>query len=138
MKKIVAIAGHWNPLHIGHINLIKTAKSLGDILYVIVANDKQAKNKRPKVFMKASDRALIMYNIKDVDYATISVDVGKSVCKTLAILRPDVFASGCDKKHPDAIEEEKMCKRLGIKTYYNVGGKKIESSSKLLKRYASK
>lgn len=134
----VAIAGHFNPLHPGHIALIQEATTLGNHITVIVANDKQAKFKRPKVFMNEKDRMLIMKNLEGVDKVVLSVDNDNSVCKTLELLKPDVFASGCSSNHPDALKEQKTCDRLKIKTVYVVGGKKIRSSSKILKKYASK
>ena len=39
MKKIVVISGYFNPLHVGHVDYIVTAKSLGDELWVIVNSD---------------------------------------------------------------------------------------------------
>lgn len=133
----VAIAGHFNPLHIGHINLIEEARKLGDYLIVIVANDQQAKKKRSKVFMSAEDRIKIISKIKEVDQVVLSIDVNRDVCVTLGEIKPDVFASGCSKNHPDAKREIEACKIFHIKPVYNVGGEKIQSSSRLLKEYAS-
>ena len=42
MKK-VAVSGYFNPLHIGHIRLLKEANKLGDYLVVILNNDEQVK-----------------------------------------------------------------------------------------------
>ena len=56
MKKIVITSGYFNPLHIGHINLIKEAKTLGDYLVVIVNNDKQIKIKGSVHFMPEQER----------------------------------------------------------------------------------
>lgn len=117
--------------------MIEEAKKLGDILCVIVANDTQAENKRKPVFMDAEHRKTLMENIKGVNFAVISIDQDTNVCNTLRMLKPDVFASGCSADHPDAIAEQKVCDELGIKTYYNVGGEKINSSSIILKNYVS-
>lgn len=137
-NRTVAIAGHWNPIHIGHLKLIKEAGKLGDSLIVIVANDNQAKFKRSKIFMSAKDRVQIMKNIKGVDKAVLSVDNDHTVCNTLELLRPDIFASGCSSSHKDAVLEREICLIYDIKTVFDVGGRKIRSSSKLLKEYASK
>ena len=45
MKK-VAISGYFDPIHVGHIEYIKTAKTLGDWLVVIVNNNDQCKLKK--------------------------------------------------------------------------------------------
>ncbi len=134
--KIIAIAGHWNPLHCGHLALIDEAKKLGDKLIVIVANDVQAEAKRPKVFMPLQDRMMIMRHIKGVDDVVASIDVSPDIKNTLKMIAPDVLASGCSSDHPDALEEYEVCHNLGIKTLYDVGGDKINSSSILLNDYA--
>jgi cytidyltransferase-like protein len=135
--KTVAIAGHFNPLHPGHLKLIADALTYGDRLVVIVANDDQAEIKRSKVFMSATDRMLMVAAIKGVDGVFKSIDTDTNVCQSLRYLIPDVFCSGCGPDHPDAIEEQKVCDALGIKTVYNVGGEKIQSSSKLLHDYTN-
>lgn len=117
--------------------MIEEAKKLGDVLCVIVANDIQAENKRKPVFMSEDHRKELMENIKGINFAVISIDTDTNVCNTLRMLKPDVFASGCDSTHSDAIAEKKVCDELGIKTYYNVGGEKINSSSVILNGYVS-
>jgi glycerol-3-phosphate cytidylyltransferase-like family protein len=117
------------------LRLIEEARTHGEHLCVIVANDEQAHRKRPFIFMSAEQRKAIMESIKGVNFAVISIDSDTNVCQTLKMLRPNVFVSGCDKDHPDAIEERKVCDELGIKTIYNAGGGKIMSSSELLNNY---
>lgn len=136
-RTLVAIAGHFNPIHLGHLKMIREAKKLGDYLCVIVANDIQARNKREPVFLSAEERRLLIEALKEVDFSIISIDKDTNVCETLKMLHPDIFASGCDETHPDAIIEQKLCDELEIKTYYNVGGDKINSSSVILKNYVS-
>lgn len=131
----VAVAGHFNPLHGGHLRLFEVAKELGDTLTVIVANDTQAAMKREPVFISCKDRMNIIKHLKEVDKVVESIDETSDISQTLSIVRPDIFASGCDENHPDAVEERKICEKLGIKTVYNVGGDKIESSSQLLNNY---
>ena len=41
MKKAVIVSGYFNPLHKGHLELFEKAKEEGDLLIVIVNNDKQ-------------------------------------------------------------------------------------------------
>lgn len=134
----VAIAGHFNPLHVGHLLLIKEAKSLGHKLVVIVANDHQAKLKREPVLFPLQERLAIMENIKGVDEVVASIDTDSSIKETLKLVRPNVLASGCEASHPDAVAEAEICKLLGIETLYRVGGEKIRSSSEILSNYETK
>jgi D-beta-D-heptose 7-phosphate kinase/D-beta-D-heptose 1-phosphate adenosyltransferase len=145
-KKIVIVSGYFNPVHVGHISLLERAKELGDELQVIVNNDKQVKLKGSVPFMSESDRCRIIHSMRFVDCASISCDEDKSVCDSLRILHllygkdyEMIFANGGDRKNAKDIPEAKLCKELGIKMVFNVGGKKIQSSSKLIskaKKYA--
>ena len=51
-KKIkVAVSGYFNPLHVGHLEMIERAKKIGDYLIVIINNDYQVKLKGSVPFM---------------------------------------------------------------------------------------
>jgi len=132
----VAIAGHFNPLHIGHLQLKEAAKRMGDRLVVIVANDIQAKKKRDPVLLPLQERMMLMSQLKGVDEVIASIDTDSTIKDTLKMVKPDILASGCDAEHPDALEEAAICHELGIKTVWGVGGEKIRSSSEILKNYA--
>lgn len=128
MKK-VAISGYFDPIHIGHLEYIRLASDLGDYLIVIVNNDKQAALKKGKSFMCEDDRLEIVSQIKGVDEAVLSIDDDKTVCKTLNLLKPDIFANGGDQSNSE-IPEFKICKENGVKVVDGLG-KKIRSSSEL-------
>lgn len=84
--------------------------------------------------MKFKERKEIIENLKSVDKVVPCIDKDQSICKTLEKLKPDIFANGGDKKLGN-IPEKEICKKLGIKMVFNVGGKKIQSSSWLVKKY---
>ncbi len=127
--KTVTISGYFDPLHVGHIEYIKLAKKLGDKLIVIVNNDAQCKIKKGKFFMNQEDRLEIIKSIMWVDDAILSIDSDGTVCKSLASLKPNVFANGGD-RHNKEIPESDICRKLGIKIIDGLG-KKIRSSSKI-------
>lgn len=128
MKK-VAISGYFDPIHIGHLEYIKMARELGDYLIVIVNNDKQAVLKKGKSFMCEDDRLMIVSQIKGVDEAVMSIDEDKTVCKTLDLLKPDIFANGGDRSNGE-IPEYQICKENGTEVLDGLGDK-IRSSSDL-------
>ncbi len=131
---IVAVSGYFNPIHIGHIRMFQEAKKLGTKLVVIVNNDKQVKIKGSIPFMNEKERIEIIKAIKQVDQVILSIDKDKSVCKTLKMINPDIFANGGDRKL-DNIPEYKICKEINCKMVFNIGkGGKIQSSSGLLKK----
>lgn len=126
----VAVSGYFNPLHKGHIKYIQLAKELGDYLIVILNNDNQVRMKGSKKFMDENERKIIMENIKDVDEVIISVDNDLSVCETLKLIHPNIFAKGGD-RWSEEIPETKICEELNIKIVDGLG-EKIQSSSSLV------
>ncbi|MBU0533568.1 MAG: adenylyltransferase/cytidyltransferase family protein [Candidatus Omnitrophica bacterium] len=132
-EKTVCVSGYFNPLHKGHVRYFKEAKKLGDCLIVIVNNDKQVKLKGSKPFMNQEERLEIVSSIRYVDKALLSIDKDKSVIQTLKLVKPDIFAQGGDRTIGN-IPEKEICVQLGIKIVEMVGGGKIQSSSKLLKK----
>lgn len=130
--KIVCTSGYFNPLHAGHLKLLKEARKYGDYLVVIVDNDAQVKLKGSKVFMNEDERVEIVKAIKYVDKVVLSVDTDRTIQTTLFRLNPDVFVKGGDST-PENTPELELCKELGIKVVFGVGGNKIQSSSWLKK-----
>jgi len=143
MKKIVITSGYWNPIHIGHINLIREAKNLGDFLVVVVNNDEQVKIKGSVPFMPEQERIEIIKALRYADDVVLSIDKDGSVIKTLKMIAkkyPKVklfFAKGGD-RNSDNIPEKDVCQEFNIKVINGVGGGKIQSSSKLIKNAVSK
>ena len=127
--KTIAISGYFDPLHIGHLEYIELAAKLGDHLTVIVNNDYQCELKKTKSFMPEDDRVKIIQSIQYVDSAFLSIDSDLTVCESLKIVRPNVFANGGD-RHVKEIPESVVCKELGIEMIDGLGNK-IRSSSDL-------
>ncbi len=136
----VAISGGFDPIHIGHIEMMQEAKALGDKLVVIVNNDNWLKKKKGFAFMNEQERKAIVEAVRYVDEVILTGHPENaddmSVCKELENLKPDIFANGGDRKPDgDPIPEVELCNRLGIELVYNVGKSgKIQSSSELVKR----
>jgi len=130
--RIVAASGYFNPLHKGHVEYLEKAKQLGDKLIVIVNNDFQVKIKGSKEFMDEQERLTIVRSLKCVDMAILAVDRDPTVCRSLEVIRPDIFAKGGD-RYTYEIPESKICRDLGIAIIDGLGNK-IQSSSWLLGR----
>ena len=139
-EKVIIVSGYFNPLHKGHLDLFKKAKSLGDKLWVIVNSDFQRELKGSKPFMDENERLIIIQSIKYVDYALISNDKDKTQCYTLQQFHDMfsdkydlAFANGGDQNN-DTISEREVCERLGIELLDGLGDK-IQSSSSLLNQH---
>jgi len=136
-KEVVIVAsGYFNPIHVGHVRYLREAKKLGTKLIVIINSDKQCKLKGSFPFMKEKERAEIISSLKFVDEVVVSIDRDKTVCKTLELIKPNIFTKGGDRTL-DNIPERTVCERLGIKMVFNVGGGKVQSSSQLISKCAN-
>lgn len=144
-KIVVATAGGFDPLHIGHVRLIKEARKLGDRLIVILNNDHWVKRKKGYVFMPEQERKEILLAIEEVDEVVITKhkpnNKDSSVMRELKLIRPNIFARGGDTspKAPNGDQELLLCKQLGIRMIFGIGhGSKVQSSSKLVKKARNK
>ena len=79
-KKIVLLKGTFDLLHLGHVNRMRAAKELGDILVVFVKCDEAIKLKGPdRPIEDETQRAAVVDAIRYVDYTVIAnrkIDVG--------------------------------------------------------------
>lgn len=134
---MIAIASLYaDPLHSGHLDYLEAAKGTYGYLVAIVNNDIQAALKKGRAFMREQDRLRIVSALRCVDRAVLSIDQDRSVCRTLESIAREcpswyVFCNGGDVT--SALEAD-LCKQLGIRMAYGVGGDKVESSSGLLER----
>ena len=127
--KRVAVSGYFDPIHVGHLEYLKLAKSLGDKLVVIVNNNDQCVMKKGKPFMDQVDRVEIVKCLKMVDEVFLSIDKDRTVCASLEILKPDIFANGGDRSVGE-VPESSVCKKYNIQMIDGLGDK-IRSSSEL-------
>ena len=125
--KTVAISGYFDPLHVGHLEYIELASKLGDHLTVIVNSDYQCKLKKGKSFMPEDDRVRIIQALKPVDSAFLSIDLDSSVCESLSIIKPNIFANGGDRKLGE-IPETRVMKKYNIMMVDGFGIKRRSSS----------
>lgn len=137
MKKAVIVSGYFNPLHKGHLELFEKAKEVGDILIVIVNNDKQRELKGSQFFQDQEERIRIIRALSIVDIAWLSVDEDSTQNATLKLMVDKfygsmklAFANGGDQNN-DTIPEAEICKMFNIELIDGLGDK-IQSSSWLL------
>jgi len=132
-EKIVAVSGGFDPVHIGHIRMFRDAAKLGK-LAVILNTDDFLLRKKGYVFMPLDERKEIIESIRYVYSTVVSIDEDDSVCKTLEMLKPDVFANGGDRASRSGIRETEICRKLGIEMVFGIGGNKVQSSSELARK----
>lgn len=139
MTRIVSIvSGYFNPLHVGHLRMMRAARQIGDMLVVIVNNDDQQMLKKGRIILPVADRLEVVAALRDVDRAIVATDTDSTVNETLALLRRDyptehlVFANGGDRSSSLEIAEAGTCRSLDIEVRFGIGGnEKADSSSRI-------
>lgn len=141
-KRLVAISGGFDPIHIGHIRLIQEAAALGGELVVILNNDNWLRAKKGFVFMPQAERKELLKAVRGVARVVLSKHskqpADMSVAAELERIHPDIFANGGDRGRSNT-PENLVCRKLGIKQAFNIGkGGKVQSSSWLIAKSATK
>ncbi len=136
MEKLVVVSGGFDPLHCGHLRMFEEAGKLGRLM-VVVNSDQFLIRKKGYCFMPLADRLKIIASIRGVWVAIPAVDKDDTVCRTLEIIRPHIFANGGDRT-PRNTPEREVCKKCGIKMVFGIGGNKVRSSSELVRAVAGK
>lgn len=143
--KLVLLSGYFDPLHVGHIEMIEKAHKLGDYVIVIVNNRDQALLKKGYEFMPFVERMKILRSLRCVDMVFLSRDTDLTVRESLRYVvenavkpgllitnKEFVFANGGD-RHQGEYPEAEVCRKLGIEMVDGLG-KKIQSSSSLVEK----
>ena len=136
--KIVVVSGGFDPIHSGHIRLIKAARALGDQLIVGINSDEWLARKKGRAFMPWTERLCVVNNLAAVDEVFTFDDEDNTACHLLEQVRahyPDaeiIFANGGDRTQEN-IPEMAM---TGIEFVFGVGGEdKANSSSWILEEW---
>lgn len=99
--KVVLAGGVYDVLHLGHLTALDEAKSLGDVLVVVVATDvtvEMLKGRKP--LFPEKDRQALVAGLKPVDKAILGYeDVGFGFEQVLMDVMPNVVAFGYDQEN---------------------------------------
>ena len=138
--KIVIVTGGFDPIHSGHIALLKEAKNLGHALAVGLNSDEWLRRKKGHEFMPWSERSAIIENLKMVDIVFSFDDSDGSAIDAIKRVKevyPDdelIFANGGDRTKdniPEMIFDD-------VEFVFGVGGEdKKNSSSWILDEWKS-
>lgn len=127
----IVVSGGFDPVHIGHIRMIRAAAELGNVI-VVVNSDSWLMRKKGYIFMPWEERAEILNSIVGVhDVAKVN-DGDGTVCDALKQFKPDMFGNGGDRTDSNTPEMD-VCRELGIQMVWALGGNKIQSSTDLVK-----
>jgi len=138
--KFVVVTGGFDPIHSGHIDYIREAAKLGDVLIVGVNSDEWLTRKKGKPFMNWEERTTVVSALKWVNHVLRFDDSDDSACSLLETLKKTwigkgdelIFANGGDRNNANNRE----AKVEDVTFVYGVGGSnKKNSSSDILKAW---
>jgi len=138
MKTIVVVSGGFDPVHSGHIKLIKQARLLGDMLIVGINSDEWLARKKGRAFMPWQERLCLLNNLSSVDEVYTFDDEDSTACHLLQQVRAHypadriIFANGGDRTKENIPEMAVD----GVEFVFGVGGEdKSNSSSWILQEW---
>ncbi len=136
--KIVIVTGGFDPVHSGHIECFKAARSLGDKLIVGINSDNWLIRKKGKPFMPWNERSIIVEHLTMVDKVIAFNDDDNTAIDAIQLtksLYPSddiIFANGGDRTAnniPEMVFDD-------VEFVFGVGGDdKKNSSSWILKNW---
>ncbi len=119
MSDTVMISGGFDPIHVGHIRLIREAAKYGDVIVAMNSDDWIFRQKgfnsigfkERKEFLMAIKGVLDVVPVHDED---------GTVCAALMEYKPTYFANG-GSRNQNNTPEKVVCEELGIKMLWNIG-----------------
>lgn len=137
-RRVVVCSGGFDPIHSGHIKMLREACLLGDILVVGVNSDEWLTRKKGRPFMPWSERSEIVRAISYVDDIIEFDDKDNSAIDLLRKVKEKyedfhiIFANGGDRTAnniPEMVVD-------GIEFVFGIGGEnKANSSSWILEEW---
>ena len=111
--RIVFTNGCFDLLHVGHVQYLREAKKLGDILVLGLNSDSSVKQlKGPsRPIQNENDRAEIISELKSVDYVVIFSD--ETPLKLIQEVKPDILVKGGDWKIDQIVGSDFVIKNGG-------------------------
>ncbi len=141
MKTYYIVSGGFDPIHEGHVEMIKASALASDGVIVLANSDKWLCRKKGKNFHTMKTRKTILENLKGVIDVIEFDDSDNSASDGIRKARQKypnehlVFANGGD-RGKDNIPETSVCKELGVDLVFGVGGtNKANSSSWILNNW---
>jgi D-beta-D-heptose 7-phosphate kinase/D-beta-D-heptose 1-phosphate adenosyltransferase len=101
-KKIVFTNGCFDIIHRGHIEYLRQAKALGDILIIGLNSDSSVSRIKPQRPINPQDhRAEVLSSLDMVDYVTLFDE--DTPYELIKFLKPDILVKGGDWKKEDIV-----------------------------------
>ena len=143
-RVISIVSGGFDPIHPGHIMMMKDCLKFSNYLIVGVNSNKWLINKKGNYFMDIQHRIYVVSSLNVVNETMEFEDDDKGSANNLLIKIRNkysndeiIFANGGDRSDSSKILEFETAKQYNIDLKFGIGGSHKESSSSdLLKRWS--
>ena len=143
-RVISIVSGGFDPIHPGHIMMMKDCLKFSNYLIVGVNSNKWLINKKGNYFMDIQHRIYVVSSLNVVNETMEFEDDDKGSANNLLIKIRNkysndriIFANGGDRSDSSKILEFETAKKYNIDLKFGIGGSHKESSSSdLLKRWS--
>jgi len=143
-RVISIVSGGFDPIHPGHIMMMKDCLKFSNYLIVGVNSNKWLINKKGNYFMDIQHRIYVVSSLNVVNETMEFEDDDKGSANNLLIKIRNkyskdkiIFANGGDRSDSSKILEFETAKQYNIDLKFGIGGcHKESSSSDLLKRWS--
>ena len=110
--RVVLAGGVFDIIHPGHLHTLRAAKSLGNVLVVVVATDKTAQKMKSRIPLHNMElRCDLVSSLSMVDYAMVGYE--GDIFKTVEVVKPDIIALGYDQVHQEKFITD-GCKKINV------------------------
>jgi len=110
--RIVLAGGVFDIIHPGHLHTLNSAKSLGDVLVVVVATDSTAETMKKRTPLHNQEqRRNLVNSLSMVDIGIIGHE--GDIFKTVEKIKPEIIALGYDQVHQEKYITD-GCRKLNL------------------------
>lgn len=97
-KRLVFTNGHFDLLHVGHLDYLEKAAALGDALFIGVNGDASTRRLKGigRPLVPAAERARLLAALRPVSGVIIFEDETDTAIALVAALKPDIYVKGGD------------------------------------------
>ena len=145
--EVYMTSGGFDPMHIGHLRCIQETVAFSrdiekytppnfPIVCILVNDDEFLIKKKGYAFMPLHERMEIVQAIAPSAHIVPWMQIGEdsTVVEAIRKVKPNYFMKGGDRFDASTIPEWYICQELNCSIITGVGGKKIQSSSDLVKK----
>ena len=127
---VIQCNGHFDLLHVGHLEHLKQAKALGgEVIVTMPSGAFMTKFGHP--IFSDDERKTMLEGLRYVDRVIVMNDLGPY--KAIELVKPDIYVKG--KEYIGRLPEQKFCEDRGIRVEFL--GDTLYGSTKLMTRLLS-